>query len=92
MPRKRRKPRPKPLLPAPKNSDRLYIQVKPSDIAMFRFMLEAVDNIAIFTVADKIRGILLLRYSRHQQRELLEFLDSLKDCVNLTILPFKVSS
>ncbi len=56
---------------------------------MFRFLLEAEDNLALFTVADRFRGILLLRFSPHQKKEFFEFLKSLEDAVRMEILPFQ---
>lgn len=46
---------------------------------MFRFLLEAYDNLAIFTVADREKGVLLLRFSPHQRKELRRFLDDMQD-------------
>ena len=83
---KRRKKRPVPCPPAPANSARMYVQIQPRDIARFRFFLEAHDNLGIFTVADKFKGILMLRYSPHQQREFDEFLEGMKEEMELTII------
>ncbi len=87
MARNKRKPRPRPLPAPPKCSSRMYIQIAPSDIAFFRFFLEAMDNLALFTVADRFKGILMLRYSAHQEREFFEFLDGLKEEIEIKILP-----
>ena len=87
MARKKRKPRPQPLPPPPEHSCRSYIQIAPSDIAFFRFLLEAVDNLALFTIADRFKGILMLRYSPHQQREFKEFMEGVKQEVNIKFLP-----
>lgn len=52
----RKRPRkPSPPLPPPRASSRLYARIVPRHIAMFRFLLEAQDNLGYMTVLD--RGI-----------------------------------
>lgn len=87
MARRKRKPRPRPLPPPPEQSSRIYIQMAPSDIAIFRFLMEAVENLALFTVTDRFKGILMIRYSPHQEREFREFMDGLKDEIHIKYLP-----
>ncbi|OEU71398.1 MAG: DUF4911 domain-containing protein [Desulfovibrio sp. S3730MH75] len=87
MARKKRKPRPRPLPAPPEFSSRIYVQIAPADIAMFRFLLEAMDNLSMFTVADRFKGILMLRYSPHQEREFNEFMDSIKDEIDIKFIP-----
>ena len=53
-------------------------------VHLFRFFLEAEDNLGIMTVVDRWRAALLIRFSPHQQREMVEFLDRLKES-----LPFE---
>lgn len=87
MARKKRKPRPRQLPPPPEQSSRIYIRISPSDIAMFRFLMEAVDNLALFTIADRFKGILLLRYSPHQEREFFQFMKGVESEMEITYLP-----
>ncbi|MEG6504676.1 DUF4911 domain-containing protein [Nitratidesulfovibrio sp. 1201_IL3209] len=50
----RKRPRkPAPPLPPPRESSRLYARVAPRHIAMFRFLLEAQDNLGYMTVLDR---------------------------------------
>ena len=77
-PRIRKSKRPRPLAPPPTWSARRYIRIAPPDIALFRFLLEAHDNLALFTVVDRARGVLLLRYSPQQEAEVEEFLAGLE--------------
>lgn len=86
MARRKRKPRPRPLPPPPEQSKRIYIQIKPSDIAIFRFLMEAADNLALFTIADRFKGILLIRYSPHQEREFFEFIAGMKEEIEITFV------
>lgn len=74
MPPRRRKPRPVPCPPPPGWSDRLYLRLDRSAIALFRFLLEAHDNLALFTVADPRQALLQLRFSPHQARQVRAFL------------------
>lgn len=48
---------------------------------MFRFLLEAWDNLALFTVVDRAGVVLLLRFSEHQRREVREFLDAAREVI-----------
>lgn len=41
---------------------KLLVAIKPGDIAMFRFLLEAHDNLAIFTVLERKTALLKLVY------------------------------
>lgn len=50
----RKRPRkPSPPLPPPRASSRLYARIAPRHIAMFRFLLEAQDNLGYMTVLDR---------------------------------------
>lgn len=80
--RKRRaRPRRGRSFPAPGWSARRYVRVARKDVALFRFLLEAWDNLALFTVVDRTANVLLLRYSPHQERELGEFLDAARELI-----------
>jgi hypothetical protein len=54
---------------------------------MFRFLLEAEDNLGIMTVVDRWGAVLMLRFSPQQERELREFLAGMQERVDFTILP-----
>lgn len=72
----RRKPRNRICPPPPAVSERVYVRIDPSRIGLFRFLLEGYDNLGMFTVTNKFKGILQLRYSPHQRREIGKFLES----------------
>lgn len=82
---KRRKPR-KPL-PPPKWSELMYAQLEPKYIGMFRFLMEAEDNIGYMSVVDKFTAIIKIVYSPHQKREVTAFLDGMRETIPFTILP-----
>lgn len=83
----RRKPRKRVCPPAPAWSERTYVRIAPSDIGLFRFLLEGYDNLGVFTVVNKFKGILLLRYSPHLGREMRTFLKAAATEMNVDILP-----
>lgn len=83
----RRRPRKRICPPAPEASARTYVQIAPSDIGLFRFLLEGHDNLGIFTVVNKFKGILLLRYSPHLKREMKKFLKQAATEIDVKILP-----
>ncbi len=66
--------KPRPPLPAPRWSMMLYARLEPRYIGMFRFLLEAEDNLGYATVVDKYTAILKIIFSPHQEREMRAFL------------------
>jgi hypothetical protein len=66
----------------PRRSDRLYVVVAPSAVGLFRFLLEAHDNLGLMTVLDRRRAALLLRFAPGMEQEMREFIESVK-----TMLP-----
>ncbi len=81
MPPRRRKARPIPCPPPPRWSDRLYLRLEKAHTALFRFLLEAHDNLALFTMADSGAAILQLRFSPHQAGQVLAFLREIEGLV-----------
>ena len=84
---KARKPRKGRVYPAPSRSGRLYCRIDPSMVHMFRFLLEAEDNLGLMTVVDRWGAVLMLRFSPHQERELREFLSGMRETVDFSLLP-----
>ncbi|MEZ7195877.1 DUF4911 domain-containing protein [Pseudodesulfovibrio sp. 9FUS] len=83
----RRSPRKRVCPPPPQWSERTYVRIAPSDIGLFRFLLEGYDNLGVFTVVNKFKGILLLRYSPHLKREVRTFLKAAATEMDVAILP-----
>ena len=73
---KKRKPRLGPVLPPPNQSACLYVQISPKDIAMFKFLLEAEDNLGYMSVVDRWSAALKVVYSPHQQKAMQAWLAS----------------
>lgn len=65
--RKRRKPAP--AFAAPQHSGRLLVRLTPQDTAMFRFLLEAYDHTAYFTVLEPKTALLKIVFSPHLEKE-----------------------
>lgn len=71
--------------PAPKRSARLYVYLDPSRVHLFRFFLEAQDNLGIMTVVDRWRAALLVRFSPHQEKAMREFLADVNESLPFTV-------
>ncbi|MDR3175936.1 MAG: DUF4911 domain-containing protein [Desulfovibrio sp.] len=75
----RKRKRKRRIFPAPSSSARLYVYIRPEKIGLFRYMLEAHDNLGLMTVVDRWRAALLLRFSPHRGGEMREFLRDMRD-------------
>jgi len=72
---KKRKQR---VLPQPCTSQTRIVTVLPDKVGLFRFILEAHDNIALFTVLDRHAAHLKLLFSPHQARAVDAMLQSMR--------------
>lgn len=84
------KPRPvlrrKPVsLPPARTSAFALIRIAPGDAGLFRYLLEAQDNLAFFTVLDPGEGLLKLVFSPHQKAQVMDALASMRDMVELEV-------
>lgn len=68
---------------AASQSSKVYIKVKPRDMAMFRFLLEGYDGLALFTVLENSACLLKVLYSPHQEEELKRALMNIQELVPL---------
>lgn len=57
--------KPCPALPPPVRSGRLLVRLAPTQTGMFRFLLEAYDNLAYFSVLHRREALLKLVFSPH---------------------------
>jgi hypothetical protein len=57
-----RKARKWPLAPPRRSSEVLYAEVPRNQIALYRFLLEGYDNLAIMSVVDRYRAVIKLRF------------------------------
>lgn len=51
-------------------SERLYVQIDPARVHMFRFLLEAEENLGYMSVVDRWRAVLQVTFAPGQEREL----------------------
>lgn len=89
-PPRRRKPV---RLPPARRSAKLLVRIAPAQVALFRFLLEAHDNLALFTVLHSRTAnrpgdpsLLKLLFSPHQERDVRAALDAMRGAV-----PFDVA-
>lgn len=68
--RPRRSERQRRLLPPCLTSLVFYAEVPRGEIALYRFLLEGYDNLAVMSVVDRYRAVIKLRCSPDAQKEL----------------------
>ena len=83
---KKRRSRPRPPLPAPNWSSCLYLRVASEHVGMFRFVLEAEDNLAYMTVVDRWKAVLRIVYSPHQEKAVREYLETVRALVPFSLV------
>lgn len=74
----------------PQQSAALYLRLARGDVAMFRFLLEAWEGLALFTslgTDGSNRETLLLRFAPGMRAEVLRFLDTARNEFPLDLLP-----
>lgn len=83
---RKRKIRYRPPLPPAKESGRIYIRMDSRDVAMFRFLLEAEDNLGYMTVLDRWRALLKVTFSPHQARQMRACLGTMRAMLDFEII------
>ena len=91
FPKSKRRFRQGRVLPPAHWSARCYVYIAPSQVHLFRYFLEAEDNLGIMTVVDRWRAALLIRFSPDQEGRLLEHLEEMRTAIPFTG-PFTVRS
>jgi hypothetical protein len=84
--KKRFRFRPGRLLPPPARSARIYVRIDRAMVHMFRFLLEAQDNLGFMTVADRWGAVLQVRFSPHQEAEMRDFLQDMRQTLDFSIV------
>ncbi len=67
---RRRKPRDRGLLPPCTQSRVLYAEIPRRQIALYRFLLEGYDNLAVMSVVDRYRAVIKLRFTPDAEHSL----------------------
>ncbi|MDR3358881.1 MAG: DUF4911 domain-containing protein [Desulfovibrio sp.] len=78
--------------PVPGESGSLLIRLKREHTAMFRFLLEAYENLAYFTVLERKTALLKLVFSPHQRENALRALDEIASSVPLSVREWPIYS
>ncbi len=86
-----KKKRFRPAFPAPEHSLHVLVTLLPEHVALFRFLLEAHDNLALFTVLDRHQALLKVLFSPHQARDVQNVLASIAESVPLKVHPWPVA-
>ncbi len=83
---RKRKIRYRPPLPPVTESGRIYVRLDSRDTAMFRFLLEAEDNLGYMTVLDRWRALLKVTFSPHQARQMRTCLGAMREMLDFEII------
>ncbi len=67
-----------------KASSMLLVQISPCDVAMFRFLLEARDNLALFTTLDRQAAILKVRFAADGRQQVLAALHEIAGTIPIS--------
>ena len=89
---RKRKIRYRPPLPPAVESGRIYIRIDSRDVAMFRFLLEAEDNLGYMTVLDRWRALLKVTFSPHQARQMRACLGTMREMLDFEVIAGSMSN
>ncbi|WP_291320175.1 DUF4911 domain-containing protein [Desulfonatronospira sp.] len=67
-------------------SRRVYVELERRDIALFKFLLESMDNLAYMSVVDKYRAVVQLVYAPGSEGDLDNFLAAAGRELNLKVV------
>lgn len=81
-----RRPRRRCTFAAPEWSERFFLAINPHDVHMFRYLLEAYDNLGYMSVVDRWRAVLRVSYSPHQRQDILDALEDMRQTVAFSFL------
>ncbi len=72
-------------------SDYCLVRIAPAKVGMFRFLLEAYEHIAYFSVLNKQEALLKIVYSPHRARAAKDALNEIAQSLDMQILPWPAS-
>lgn len=70
-------------MPMPANPDYIYCKLPPGEIALFRYLLEAHDNLAQFTVLEKHTALIKIFFPAENYQLVQKFLDEIAGEISL---------
>ena len=68
-------------------SQRCFVRIRRRDIAYFKFILEAHDNLGVMSVVDKYEAVLRVSYAPGREEEMGEFLQGIALSIPLDEVP-----
>ena len=76
-------------LPPARESAALYLRLPAEQTALFRFLLEARENVAYFTVLDRREALIKVVFSPHMREQAEAALADIARSVSLERLPYQ---
>ena len=76
----------RPPLPPPTESGRIYLRLEARDVAMFRFLLEAEENLGYMSVLNRWQALLKITFSPHQARQMRACLGTMREMLDFEII------
>lgn len=70
----------------------IYIRIPPHEIGMFRFLLEAYENLALATTIDRHMAILKVRFARESRTRLDRAILDIGRTIPIEIVPVTFDS
>lgn len=64
-------------------SSRMLVRMEARHVAMFRFLLEAHDNLALFTVLERRPALLMLMFAEESREEVIKMLIEVSQTISL---------
>ena len=89
---RKRKTRYRPPLSPAVESGRIYIRIDSRDVGMFRFLLEAEDNLGYMTVLDRWRALLKVTFSPHQSQQMRACLGGMREMLDFEIIAGSINN
>ena len=68
------------------------MRIAPGKVHMFRYLLEAEDNLGIMTVVDRWSAVLMVRFSPHQAGEMRAHLASMQASLEFALVELPSAS
>lgn len=74
-----------------KKCGRLLVRLSPDQVGMFRFLLEARDNLAVFTALDRQEALLKLMFAPENRQAVIQALSEINEDIPLEWTDWPVS-
>lgn len=77
------------VLPPPGYSQCCYVRLDPKFVAMFKFLLEAEDNLGYVSVVDRWKAVLKVVFSPHQMAEMRTWLLGARGSLDFEVIDLR---